>query len=36
MSSAGILADAGRLVAPHAMVWISLDAPIDDVWHLIS
>ena len=32
-----ILADAGRLVAPHAMVWIRrLDAPIADVWRLIS
>ena len=32
-----ILADAGRLVAPHAMVWIRrLDAPVDDVWRLIS
>lgn len=32
-----ILADAGRLVAPHAMVWIRrLDAPVEDVWHLMS
>ena len=32
-----ILADAGRLVAPHAMVWIRrLDAPVADVWRLIS
>ena len=32
-----ILADAGRLVAPHAMVWIRrLDAPLEDVWRLMS
>ena len=32
-----ILADAGRLVAPHAMVWIRrLDAPVEDVWRLMS
>ena len=32
-----ILADAGRLVARHAMVWIRrLDAPVEDVWRLVS
>ncbi|MCY4095012.1 MAG: hypothetical protein OXG05_07785 [Gammaproteobacteria bacterium] len=37
MLSGDILADAGRLLAPHAMVWIRrLDAPIDDVWGLVS
>lgn len=37
MPSVVILANAGRLIAPHAMVWIRrLDAPIEDVWHLIS
>ena len=37
MRSGDMLADAGRLVAPHAMVWIRrLDAPIEDVWNLIS
>ena len=37
MRSTDILADAGRLVARHAMVWIRrLDAPIEDVWRLVS
>ena len=32
-----ILADAGRLVARHAMVWIRrLDAPVEEVWRLVS
>ena len=37
MQADDMLANAGRLVAPHAMVWMRrLNAPIDDVWQLIS
>lgn len=36
-ADSALLADAGRLVAPHAMAWIRrLNAPLDDVWPCIS